>query len=170
MNDPVTWELPLYRGGNRYSQRLIEQSEVIDSKWGFGSKSTWFPQVHTVSKYFLVYSINLSIYNCINLPMVGEQSFPPFPYSEILKVWMLLYGSLYRQEKKGMTEDEVVGWHPRLNGHKFEQTRVVGDGPWGLVYCSPWGRKESDMTEWLNWIKLIGFSTQLFLSITQQAD
>ena len=105
MNDPIMWELPLYRGGNRYSQRLIEQSKVTASKWRFGSKFTWFPQLHTVSKYFLVCSINLSIYNCINLPMAGEQSFPPFPYSEILKVWMLLYGSLYRQEGKGMT-----GW------------------------------------------------------------
>ena len=59
--------------------------------------------------------------------MAGEQSFPPFPYSEILKVWMLLYGSLYRQEKKGITEDETVGWHPQLDGHKFEQGLVVGD-------------------------------------------
>ena len=76
----------------------------------------------------------------------------------------------YRQEKKGMTEDKLVGWHPQINGHKVEQARVVGDGLWDLVYCSPWGRKESDTTERLNWTELIGFSTQRFLSITQQAD
>ena len=46
-----------------------------------------------------------------------------------------------------MTEDEIVGWHHRLNGHEFEQALGVGDGQGCLVYCSPWGRKESDMTE-----------------------
>ena len=46
-----------------------------------------------------------------------------------------------------MTEDEMVGCHHQLNGHDFEQTLGVGDGQEGLVYCSPWGRKESDTTE-----------------------
>ena len=46
-----------------------------------------------------------------------------------------------------MTEDEMVGWHHRLNGHEFEQTLGVGDGQGSLVGCSPWGHKESDMTE-----------------------
>ena len=49
-----------------------------------------------------------------------------------------------------MTEDEMVGWHPRLNGHEFEQAQRVGDGQGGLVCCSPWGPKESDTTERLN--------------------
>ena len=49
-----------------------------------------------------------------------------------------------------MTEDEMVGWRLRLNGHEFEQALGVGDGQGGLACCSPWGRKESDMTE-LNW-------------------
>ena len=49
-----------------------------------------------------------------------------------------------------MTEDEMVGWHHRLNGHEFEQTLGVGDGHGSLVYCSPWGCKESDITEQLN--------------------
>ena len=49
------------------------------------------------------------------------------------------------------TEDETVGWHHRLNGHEFEWTPGVGDGQGGLVCCSPWGRKESDTTERLNW-------------------
>ena len=44
-------------------------------------------------------------------------------------------------------EDEMVGWHHRLNGLEFEQTPGVGDGQGGLAYCSPWGRKELDMTE-----------------------
>ena len=58
------------------------------------------------------------------------------------------------QEEKGMTEDEVVGWHHRLNGHEFEWTPGVGDGQGSLMWCSPWGRKESDTTEQLNWTEL----------------
>ena len=49
-----------------------------------------------------------------------------------------------------MTEDEMVGWHHRLNGHELEQTPRDGEGQGSLVYCSPWGHKESDMTERLN--------------------
>ena len=49
-----------------------------------------------------------------------------------------------------MTEDEMVGWHHRLDGHELEQTPGVGDGQGSLACCSPWGRKESDMTEQLN--------------------
>ena len=49
-----------------------------------------------------------------------------------------------------MTEDEVVGWHHRLNGHGFGQTPAVGDGQGGGACCGSWGRKESDMTEQLN--------------------
>ena len=57
-------------------------------------------------------------------------------------------------EKKGTKEDEMVGWHHWLNGHGFGWTPGVGDGQGGLVCCSSWGRKESDMTEWLNWTEL----------------
>ena len=49
-----------------------------------------------------------------------------------------------------MTEDEMVGWHHQLNGHEFEQTPGVGDGQGDLTCWSPWGCKESDMTERLN--------------------
>ena len=49
-----------------------------------------------------------------------------------------------------MTEDEMVGWDHRFNGHEFEQSLGDGDGQGGLACCSPWGRKESDMTERLN--------------------
>jgi len=55
------------------------------------------------------------------------------------------------EEEKGMTEDEMVEWHHWLNGHGFGWTLGVGDGQGGLVCCSSWGHKESDMTEWLNW-------------------
>ena len=57
----------------------------------------------------------------------------------------------WRQEEKGMTEDEMVGWHHQLDGCKFEWTPGVGDGQGGLACCDSWGRKESDTTERLNW-------------------
>ena len=54
------------------------------------------------------------------------------------------------QEEKGMTEDEMAGWHHRLDGCEFEETPGVGDGQGGLECCSSWGRKEADTTEQLN--------------------
>ena len=63
-------------------------------------------------------------------------------------------GKDWRQEEKVTIEDEMVGWHHWLNGHEFEFAPGVGDGQGSLVCCSPWGRKESDMTEWLNWTEL----------------
>ena len=48
-----------------------------------------------------------------------------------------------------MTEDDMVGWHHRLNGHEFEQALGDGEGQGSLACCSPWGCKESDMTEQL---------------------
>ena len=60
-------------------------------------------------------------------------------------------GRGWGQEEKGTTEDEMAGWHHQLNGHEFEWTLGVGDGQEGLAYCDLWGRKELDMTEWLNW-------------------
>ena len=56
----------------------------------------------------------------------------------------------WRQEEKGTTEDEMVGWHHWLNGHEFEQAPGVGEGQGSLVCCSLWGQKELDTTEWLN--------------------
>ena len=64
-------------------------------------------------------------------------------------------GKDWRQEEKGITEDETVGWHHGLAGHEFEQAPGVGDGQGGLVCCSPWDCKESDTAEWLNWTELI---------------
>ena len=59
-------------------------------------------------------------------------------------------GKDWKWEEKGMTEDEMVGWQHRLNGHESEQTPGVGDGQGGLACCSPWGQKEWDTTEQLN--------------------
>ena len=59
------------------------------------------------------------------------------------------------QMEKGTTEDEMAGWHHRLDGCEFEWTPGVGDGQASLVCCNSWGRKESDTTEKLNWTELM---------------
>ena len=58
-------------------------------------------------------------------------------------------GKYWRQEEKGMTEDEMVGWHHQLDGHDFKQALGISDGQGSLACCSTWDCKESDMTEWL---------------------
>ena len=64
-------------------------------------------------------------------------------------------GKDWRQEEKGMAEDEMVGWHHQLNRHEFEQALGVGHGQVSVTCYSPWGRKELYMTEWLNWLKQV---------------
>ena len=64
-------------------------------------------------------------------------------------------GKDWGQEEKGTTEDEMAGWHHRLNGCEFGWTLGVGDGQGSLVCCNSWDHKESDMTERLNWTELM---------------
>ena len=75
-------------------------------------------------------------------------------------------GYNWRQEEKKWTEDEMIGWHHQLDGHKFEQAPGVGDGQGSLVCCTPWGHKKSDTTEPLNWIELIEGNCYLKSSVT----
>ena len=63
-------------------------------------------------------------------------------------------GKDWREEQKGTTEDEMVGWHHQLNGHEFEQAPGVSVGQGSLACCSLWGHKESDTTEWQTWTEL----------------
>ena len=63
-------------------------------------------------------------------------------------------GKDWRREGKGTTEDEIVGWHHRLDGHEFEHAPGVGDGQGGLVCCSPWGQSQRVGHDWateLSW-------------------
>ena len=62
----------------------------------------------------------------------------------------LMLGKIEGRRRRGRTEDEMVGWHHRLNGHEFGWTLGVGDGQGGLACCCSWGRKELDTTEQLN--------------------
>ena len=79
----------------------------------------------------------------------------PILWSPDAKNWLIWKGpdagKDWGQEEKGMTEDEMAGWHHRLNEHEFGWTPGVGDGQEGLACCNSWGHKESDATEWLNW-------------------
>ena len=74
-------------------------------------------------------------------------------------------GKDWRAEEKGMTEDETVRWHHQLDGHGFEQAPRDGQEQGSLVSCSPCGRKELDMTEWLNW--LLPIHTMVTIETTQ---
>ena len=83
----------------------------------------------------------------------------PTLWSPDAKSWLIWKdpdaGKDWGQEEKGTTEDEMVGWHHRLNGDGFRGTPRVGDGQGGLACCGSWGCKGSDMTELLNWTELI---------------
>ena len=85
-------------------------------------------------------------------------SLTPILWPPHAKSWLIEkdpnVGRDWGQEEKGMTEDEMAGWHHRLDGCEFEWTPGVGDGQGGLACCDSWGRKESDTTEWLNWTEL----------------
>ena len=74
----------------------------------------------------------------------------PVPWLPDVKNWLIGKdpddGKDWRQEEKGTTEDEMVGWHHQLNGHEFEQAPRVADGQGRLACCSPWGHKELDTT------------------------
>jgi len=76
-----------------------------------------------------------------------------------VKKWLIWkdpdVGKDWRQEEKGTTKNEMVGWHHRVDGHEFKQFLGVGDGQGSLVCCSPRGHKKLDRTEWLNWTKLM---------------
>ena len=79
----------------------------------------------------------------------------PILWPPDVKNWLLKKdsdaGKVSRQEEKGTTEDEMAGWHHQLNGHKFEQASGDGEAKGSLACCSPWDRKNSDMTYQLNW-------------------
>ena len=109
-------------------------------KWKFSSTSLSFRSMSTVTSV-----PNLWRSKCLLWP----------PHA---KSWLIGKdsdaGRDWGQEEKGMTEDEVAGWHHWLDGCESEWTPGVGDGQGGLACCDSWGRKESDTTERLNWTEL----------------
>ena len=96
---------------------------------------------------------NQSILKEINVDYSLEALMPKLQYFDV-KNWLIGKdpdaGRDWGQEEKGMTDDEMAGWHHWLNEQEFGWTPGVGDGQGGLACCSPWGRKKSDRTEGLN--------------------
>ena len=74
----------------------------------------------------------------------------PILWPPDMKSWLIWKdpdaGKDWRQEEKGMTEEEMVGWHHQVNEHEFEQTLGDSEEQGSLVFCSPWGHRESDTT------------------------
>ena len=93
----------------------------------------------------------------------------PILWTPDVKSWLIWKdpdaGKDWRQEEKGTTEDEMVGRHHRLDGHEFEQAPGVDDGQRSLLCCSPWGSKEPDTTERLNWTELKRVEAELFCCV-----
>ena len=98
--------------------------------------------------------------SCMFIGRTDVETETPILWPPDAKSWLIGKdpdaGKDWAQEEKGMTEDKMIGWHHRLKGHGFWQTPGVGDGQGSLVCCSPWGCKESDMTEQLNCTELLG--------------
>ena len=154
---------------------LSSQSCVFSSShvwmWEMAYKESWVPKSWCLWTLMLEKTLE-SLLDCKEIQPVNPKGISP-EYS--LEGLMLKWNSKnlatwyeepthwkrpeagkdWKQEKKEMTEDEMVGWHHRLDGHELEQALGVGDGQGSLVCFSPWGCKESDTTERLNWTESI---------------
>ena len=100
---------------------------------------------------------------------IGKTDFEaetPILWPPYVKSWLIGKdpdaGRDWGQEEKGTAEDEMAGWHHRLDGHEFGLTPGVGDGQGGLACCNSWRGKESDTTERLNWTTIFTKSQQCF--------
>ena len=172
-------------------QHIKKQRHFANKGYGFSSNHVWMWELDCkeswVPKNWCFWTVVLdktleSPLDCKEIQPVhpkGNQSWmfirrtcneaeTPILWPPDAKNWLIWKdpdaGKDWRQEK-GMAEDEMAGWHHRLNGHGFGWTPGVGNGQGGVVCCNSWGQKESDTTEWLNWIELNWiFSTEFKLS------
>ena len=161
-----------------WKSRDFSNSSPSPQSYGFSSSHVWTWELdykeHWAPKKWCFWAIVLekaleSPLNCKEIQPVhpkgdlswifigrtdAEAETPTFWPSDV-KNWLIGKdpdaGKDWKQEEKGMTEDEMVGWHHWLDGREFEQVLGVGDGQGSLACCSPWGCNNSDMTEWLNW-------------------
>ena len=139
--------------------------------WELDCKETWAPKNWCFWTVVLDKTLERPL-DCKEIQPVhpkGDQSWvfigrtdfeaeTPILWTPDVKSWLIRKapdaGKDWGQEEKGTTEDEIIGWHHRLNGHGFGWTPGVGDRQGGLAYCDSWSRKESDTTERLNWTEL----------------
>ena len=151
--------------------------------WGLDYKESWAPKNWCFWTVVLEKTLESPL-DCKEVQPVhpkGNQSWifigrtdaeveTPILWPPDAKIWLIWKepdaGKDWRQEEKGTTEDEMVGWHHQLNEHGFGWTPGVGDGQGGLACCGSWGCKESDMTERLNWTELnVSFAFQIILNL-----
>ena len=136
--------------------------------WELDYKESWAPKNWCFWTVVLEKTLESPL-DCQEIQLVhpkGDQSWiligrtnveaeSPIFWPPDVKSWFIgkdpVAGKDWGQEEKGTTEDEIAGWHHRLNGHGFGWTPGIGDGQEGLVCCGSWSPKESDTTERLNW-------------------
>ena len=130
------------------------------------SQLTTFYIVYSLTNFVAIVILNSLIFN-LRLELILKEISPGCSLEGMmLKLKLQYFGHLMQrvdslektdagrdwgQEEKGMTENEMAGWHHRLDGREFEWTPGVGDRQGGLACCDSWGHKESDTTERLNW-------------------
>ena len=156
---------------------------LSDQEYGFSSSHVWMWELDYKASWalknwcFWTVVSEKSPFDCKVIKPVhpkGDQSWvfiegtdveaeTPILWPPDVKSWLIGIdpdaGKDWGQEEKGMTEDEMVGWHHQLDGDGFGWTLGVGDRQGGLAYCGWWGRKESDMTERLNWTENSSFKS-----------
>ena len=114
---------------------------------------------HMCSLLYLVVELLSRMASWVFIGRTDAEAEAPILWPPHVKSWLIGKdpdaGRDWGQEEKGMTEDEMAGWHHRLNGHEFEWTPGAGDGQGGLACCISWGCNELDMTERLNWTELM---------------
>ena len=117
------------------TSHLQKLTETLNQLWIFNGR---------INKYLFIYSLSIT----------DTEAEAPILWPSDVKSRLTGKdpdaGEDWGQEEKEATEDEMVRWHHRLNGHEFEQTLGDGEGQGSLACCSPWGHKESDTTERLN--------------------
>ena len=136
--------------------------------WQLDCRGSWTPKNWCFWSVVLEKTLKSSL-DCKEIQPVhskGDQSWvftgrtdaeaeTPILWPHDVKSWLISKdldaGKDWGQAEKGTTEDEMVGWHHWLNGHKFGWTPGIGDGQGGLACCSPWGHRRSVTTEQLNW-------------------
>ena len=120
------WRVPWT--ARRSNQSVLRE---INPEYSFKVGRTWMDWCWRTGWEGLVLKMKLQFFGHLMQRLTGND-----PDAE--KDW--------RQEEKGMTENEMVRWHHQLSGHEFEQTQGDGEGERSLACCSSWGRKESDST------------------------